>query len=456
MFNSPSNLNLLFIITDQQRYDAIGYTNHLVKTPNLDGLADQSIVCRQAIVQSPQCQPSRASLLTGLYPDNIKMWWNETTLDPKYRTIGNHLIDNGYNTGYFGKLHIDGEPNYKQVANHYGFTNTYLTEDWIGLIQSNKDHAVNKAKHEFYSPMQTDIQISLPLKYMAPWTGKLSSSQSHHEDVVVNNAIRFLQQQKLQHKPFACFVSFHGPHPPYCSPPPFNDLYRYGDIPLPDQLSTTWFGHQLSKTDWHNIKAQYYGAIAWIDDYIGQILSTVDLSDTLVIFTSDHGDILGDHGYFSKGVFTYEGNVRVPLIIHWPGMGRVEYHHPVQLIDILPTVMDIMGLSFNDKIDGINLSQSLLSDSPVNEFAFSAIGINPRHYMARQSQYKYNIGDKQQFYDLVTDPGESVNHIDNPTYAEQLMKIRTGLSDHLSKLNNHHSRNASDCMNRMANVIYYS
>ena len=226
----PKN-NLLFIITDQQRHDAVGYKNSIVITPNIDKLSSESIVCDQAIVQSPQCQPSRASILTGLYPDNIQMWWNETRLDLKYRTIGNILQDQGYDTAYFGKLHVDSQLNFKQTAQYFGFEHQFLTEDWISLLSSHKDvypHAVKQVKREFYAPMHPN-HTSMSSEYLAPWTGKLSSKTLHHEDVITDKAINYLEQSK---EPFACFVSFHGPHPPYVSPAPYNQLYEYGDIPL--------------------------------------------------------------------------------------------------------------------------------------------------------------------------------------------------------------------------------
>lgn len=455
MFSHIDNLNLLFIITDQQRYDAVGYINNIVQTPNIDKLASLSTVCHQAIVQSPQCQPSRASFLTGLYPDNIQMWWNETKLNPLLKTIGNYLSDHGYDTGYFGKLHIDGDLNYKQIANHYGFNNCYLSEDWLNLLQTSRDYATTVVRHEFYSPMNTDSDICLPQKRLAPWAGKLSSHELHHEDVIVKNAIRFIDQHKDQNGPYACFVSFHGPHPPYCSPPPYNDLYKYGDIPLPDILAPTWFGHQLSKMDWHHIKSQYYGAIAWIDNYIGQILERVNYSNTIVIFTSDHGDILGDHGFFSKGVFTYEGNIRVPLIIKHPSILPSDYNHSVQMIDLLPTLLSMMGIDLPNA-NGVDLSKALTNNSLVNQYAYSAIGTYPRHYMIRSTKYKYCIGSGQSFYDLSNDPNESVNIIGDHTYYDQVNLLRTQLMQHLSGFDNLFAQDASRKVQAAIHHTYYN
>lgn len=454
MFSHTSQYNLLFIVTDQQRYDAVGYINDLVQTPNLNRLASESAICTQAVVQSPQCQPSRASFLTGLYPDRIQMWWNETKLASHYQTIGNHLSQYGYDIGYFGKLHIDGDADYKTTAKHYGFKHSFLSEDWIGLLQSDKAYAAHVARHEFYSPMRTDYDYTQSI--LAPWTGKLTSQELHHEDIIISNTIQFLKQRRHNSAPFACFVSFHGPHPPYCSPPPYNSLYQYGDLPLPEILSPTWFGHQLTKSDWHHIKSQYYGSIAWIDNYIGQILELVDLNKTIIVFTSDHGDILGDHGFFSKGVFTYEGNVRVPLIIKWPHMVPVHYNHTVQLVDLLPTIMSLMGLPLSYSVDGIDLYQAIAHNLQVNRYAFSAISMCPRHYMIRSTDYKYSIGQEQSFYDLGKDPCETINLINDLNYMPTINQMKSDLLEHLSLFNNQFANHTYDLIRKANDHVYFA
>lgn len=438
--------NLLFVITDQQRYDAIGYINSIIKTPHLDHLASQSIVCDQAIVQSPQCQPSRASFLTGKYPDNIQMWWNETRLNPRYPTIANYLSNNGYLTGYFGKLHIDGD-DYKQTSRHFGFEQSYLSEDWIGMIKHNDNPAAAQARSDFYSLMRIDDGG------LAPWTGVLSSADYHHEQTIIKHASDFLQCHNNKSYPFACFVSFHGPHPPYCCPPPYCHIYQDVNIPVPDKLIPTWFGQPLTSRHWHHIKSQYYGAISWIDNYIGQLLSLVDLDNTIVVFVSDHGDILGDHGLFSKGVYTFEGNIRVPLIISIPGCGHIKYDHTVQLIDLLPTILSALGLDKPTGIDGVDLVDALINNHAINEYAYSAISTNPRHYMIRSKRHKLCVGDQAAFYDLSADPLEATNTIYNALIADQVICMKTPLSCMLNKFNNQHSDAA---LRKLNNDIYHN
>jgi arylsulfatase A-like enzyme len=449
--------NLLFIITDQHRYDAVGYTNRLVKTPNIDQLASQSVVCHQAIVQSPQCQPSRASLLTGLYPDNLNMWWNETRLNLDNVTIGNILSNNGYHTGYFGKMHIDSQLNYRKTCENFGFKESFLTEDWMNLLnqqqQTNPD-LVQTIRRQFFSIMKNGNDPDIP-DCLAPWTGKFSSPQLHHEEVIAHRAAQFIKTKT--NNPYACFVSFHGPHPPYASPPPYNNLYNFGDIPLPNRIMPSDYGHILSAKLWHHIKSQYYGAVAWIDQYIGQLLQLID-DNTIVVFTSDHGDILGDHGLFSKGIYTFDGNIRVPLIIKNNKLKHIDYNYPVQLIDVLPTLLSMMDIKTNVGVDGIDLADAMSNNIAAQDFTFSAIGVDNRIYMVRSSRYKYVYANQsEQFYDLINDPKEQHNVINQVELSTAFIRHKKALAAHLSGLNkpvNAHS-NIMNVRSRATNINYF-
>ena len=387
--------NVLLILTDQQRYNAVGYVDPVVITPNIDALSRTSVVCTQTVVQSPQCQPSRASILTGRYPTALKMWWNEMSLDPLEKTIGNILRNNGYHTGYFGKMHVDGIGGSTKIADHFGFSDVFLFEDWQRTVS---DVCVKK---EFYHAMS-----NVPRGEHGPWVGSFSSRKLHHEDVITDKAIKFLD--KHHNTPFFCVVGFNGPHPPYASPPPYNTMYDPESLSAPEILSHTPFGFQTTSKYWRDLKSQYYGCISWIDDNIGRILDHV-CDDTIVIFTSDHGDILGDHGYFSKGVYAHEGNIRVPLLMRFPDKDHARYGHIVQSIDILPTVLQHLGIHAPLGIQGNSLYDALWSNKLVNEWAFSCIGYGQRLRMIRTPEFKYWWCDQDFLFDLRGDPSESEN-----------------------------------------------
>lgn len=390
MLTHNSKPNLLFIITDQQRANAVGYVDKHVQTPNLDMLAQQSVNCTNTFVQSPQCQPSRASILTGRYPSVLGMWWNETALNKSEITLGNILQDAGYSTGYFGKMHIDGG-HHTDVAKHFGFQESFLYEDWVKTLDTqhwdvdDRNHV--NIKKEFFNPMQSE-----------PWIGRLTDRRLHHEDVITAKALEFIKNASL---PFCCFVGFHGPHPPYAAPNPFNDLYDPVSFDVPTNS-------KFSDQNWQTLKAQYLGMISWIDDNIGRLIKSVG-NNTIIVFTSDHGDILGDHGYFSKGLYAYDGNTKVPLLIRLPNLSG-EYRHLVQSIDIFPTLLETLGIECPANVQGKSLVNAFSVNKPVNSRVLSMIGFDPRLKMVRTNRFKYwYYGNEEYLYDLRRDPSELDN-----------------------------------------------
>jgi len=400
--------NVLLIITDQQRYDAVGYNSKFVKTPNLDKLSKKSIVCSNAYVQSPQCQPSRASIFTGRYPTAHRVWWNSIDLPHTEKTIGHILSDDGYNTAFFGKAHFSNQD--KRNIKNYGFQHDFLFSDWITL-QSKKYVKIKKKmqlpKDEYYNCMGDKR-----------WIGKLTDRDLHHEDIITNKAIDWITSSN---DPKLCVVSYIGPHPPYAAPPPFSELYDKKDMEVPKTKSYAYSGHCLTDDDWRELKSQYYGMVSWIDDNVGKLLSAVK-DNTIVIFMSDHGDILGDHGHFSKGLFAYDGNVKIPLMIYNNEIQPCKYDHIVQSIDVLPTLLHMLKIVRPKSLQGNILTSGFKSNSKINDYALSMIGYRDRLRMIRDDKYKYwIIGQEEKLFDLQSDPGENVN-IRNGRILSQMRK----------------------------------
>lgn len=417
MLHHQSQPSILLIITDQHRHDAMGYTSSIVKTPHLDALAKTSCVFTKAYTQSPQCQPSRASLLTSRHLTCHKVWWNGIKLPAAEVTVANVLSSYGYNTGYFGKAHlVDRTTDDRQVMAHCGFKNHFLFADWVDLgsqpsWDTNKKTTVGR--DEYYGIMSQPY-----------WTGRFSRRDVQHEDIITQKAIEFIKKTK---SPYFAVVSYMGPHPPYAAPPPFSDMYKPDDMPVWDGSSVSASGHKMSRGDWQDLKSQYYGAISWIDDNIGQLLSHVS-HDTIVVFTSDHGDILGDHGLFSKGLYAYDGNTRVPLIIRSPNHDPRSFDGLTQLIDIFPTILDLAELNIPAGIQGRSLVPAIASGTPVNNQALSMIGYQPRLRMIVDEQYKYWIyGDQECLFDLKTDPAENVNITDKAILSQYRHKLLKAL-----------------------------
>jgi len=415
-----SKPNLLFIIADQMRADAIGYVNNLIKTPHLNYLATKSIVCKNAFVQSPQCQPSRASIMTGRYPTAHRVWWNEIPIAMTERTIGNYLVDAGYQTGYFGKLHFDGDRSHSEIAHHFGFQRSFLFEDWQQFISSRhlSKKIANPIETEFYGSMNNPT-----------WTGEFTNRVLHHEEIITEKAIEFIKSASL---PWCAIVGFHGPHPPYASPPEFNRQYSLDDMSVPSMPVHTYAGYKISPIEWKQLKRQYYGSISWIDECVGKLVATT-CDNTIIVFTSDHGDILGDHGHFSKGLFAYDGTIKVPLIIKIPEIGYCDYRHLVQSIDILPTLLHALNIPIPRCVQGINLINAFKNNNAVNRAVVSMIGYAPRLRMIRTMNYKYWIyGDQEYTFDLISDPGENVNIAPNHPTTDmrfQLLKALINCED---------------------------
>lgn len=397
MIHHHSRPNVLVVLTDQQRADAVGFETPWVVTPNLDRLARESVRFPLCFVQSPQCQPSRASIFTGRYPTAHRVWWNETALPGTERTLGNYLRDAGYRTGYFGKLHFDGGP-HTQVARHFGFDDSYLFEDWAMSFGGKSQKTL--VEREFYGPMSTRT-----------WTGVLSSREFHHEEIVTDRAAAFMREARA---PFLCVVGYHGPHPPYAAPAEFGALYDRAKMTVPDKRPPNQNGHRMTDDEWRALKVQYYGSVSWIDDCLGRLLASAP-PGTMVVYTSDHGDILGDHGLFSKGLYAYDGNTRVPLLIKFPFGPAGSYQHLTESIDILPTVLGECEVEIPTGVQGQDLRWAVRAGQPAHRYVLSMIGRSPKLRMVRTTGHKYWMcGNEEALFDLTEDPGETVNRSVRP------------------------------------------
>ena len=362
--------NILFLCTDQQRYDALGcYGNRHIHTPAVDGLAREGVLFERCYVQNPVCAPSRASLMTGRYVHAHGLWANGVALPPAERLFSRALADDGYDCGLIGKLHLaacyrgrterrgdDGfrvfrwahDPSHASPENDY---HRWLAQHHPDLYAAAAAQGPGRRGHE---PVGFD---TMP-------------TEAHYSRWVGEQTIAFLREEREPDKPFFLSVNFYDPHHPFTAPQEYLDRYDPAALPRPiggpedlaDRppilaeasrasyagLARGFAAH--SAAELQGVVAAYYAMVTLVDDEVRRILAALDelglAEDTLVVFTSDHGELLGDHGLLLKGPMMYEGAVRVPLILRWPGRLPAGERRDdlVQWIDLCPTFLEAAGL----------------------------------------------------------------------------------------------------------------
>jgi len=383
------NMNVLFIITDQQRADHLSCMGHpILKTPNIDRIADEGVRFTKYFCNTPICMPNRANFFTGCYPSVHGTRSNGINLDPTIPTISEILRNRGYHTINIGKLHFNfyAPPYRKRVKSleniqhwmvgrikmpfptpYYGFDEVKLTVghgdvmgghymEWLKEQQQEKaDYLVNNMLNIFEYYYQTILPENLfPTTY------------------ITNQTIEFLERHSegvYGDKPFFLHCSFNDPHHPVCPPGKYKDLYKPEDIELPsnfydaenllthpflgEKLREPRFAHLLpqkvSEETAKDFTALTYGSIAMIDEGVGKILKTLEKTgaadNTIVIFTSDHGDYCGDHGLILKGPAHYRSVINIPLIFKVPRMTRGSVSNSlVCTVDLPKTILNLLGI----------------------------------------------------------------------------------------------------------------
>jgi len=435
--------NILIIITDQQRYDSLGcYGADCVETPNLDKLAGEGMLFKNCYVNNPICTPSRASIFTGKSLPGHGVYRLHDILPKDEVLFTKHLQGAGYKTALFGKLHVSGR--IYEAANRHpndGF-NVYK---WCMEPSIHMDSPFNgysrwlKENHiEFYRELKDrgrDLK-HIPVKYhFTHWAAEETINFIEHSDT------------KDGDKPFFCMMSVFDPHNPYDDyPTEMLKFIRADKIPEPlvsgfsmeerpdavnREMEHSYLGsfNDFSREDLLEIRKGYYASIALIDIEVGRVLDALKKkgieNNTLVVFTSDHGDMLGDHKLLVKGAFFYEPSVKVPLILRWPKKipAGEKSDSLVQLNDLAATVLSAAGLG-EETIAGLMPESNDLTSGKAEKYpvvCYRNTGINDRgEYwnppiygtMIRKNKYKmsYYHSEKQgELYNLEDDPLEQHN-----------------------------------------------
>lgn len=441
--------NILWICTDQQRYDTIGALNNPhVSTPNIDRLVREGVAFNYAYCQSPICTPSRASFLTGMYPAIVRLTRNGNDDFPAGHPplVTKLLANDGYICGLIGKLHLTSA--YRRIEKRTDDGYSY----WQYSHAPRDDWAVG---HDYADWVRAQGHI----------LGELTQSPEgvpaalHQTTWCAEKTIDFIRQP--HHGPWLASVNIYDPHPPFNPPPEYRamfdpaqmpgPLFRESDLAQQQKLEAVdfqskarpphdldlnnRFGPEEGRRDARTLQAAYYAMIKLIDDGLGRILDALEETgqrqNTLIIFMSDHGETLGDHGLIEKGARFYEGLARVPLIFSWPGhfQSGLISNALVELTDIAPTLLDLAGLPIPRRMQGRSLLPILSGQaSPdhhrdfVRSEYFDALAEPDATFatMYRDRRYKlvlYHGHGLGELYDLQADPGEFDNLWDSPAHA---------------------------------------
>jgi arylsulfatase A-like enzyme len=418
--------NVILIMSDEHRADALGCMgNPIIQTPNLDRLAQRGIIFDSAFVQCPVCMASRGAIHTGRYPQAIRIR-SMGLLPPTEVTLAETLKRAGYVTGMFGKLHFTPQTyTRREIGSEYPIIDAGVYLEPSGIQSASSRAAVEDPYKKTYGfDVHVGVEDSLWGPYLdwlekeAPelvpahcsenWScarggtrfngpparrqydgmGDFFDSnmpgEMHPSAFIVDQTLAFIRKHSSGAKrddPFFAHCSFVDPHSPFNAPTPFSRLYAPADMPVPPAPEQTGFyGQGLPKALleiieqrnaypdelWQGGLANYYGMISHIDWCVGRLLEGLEelgVSDnTLIVFTSDHGEYIGDHRLLYKGSLMFDGEVRAPLIFAWAdgiaGGRRIPFL--VQEIDIYPTLMALLGLECHPGVQGMDLSGAIL------------------------------------------------------------------------------------------------
>ncbi|MFW6163504.1 MAG: sulfatase-like hydrolase/transferase, partial [Planctomycetota bacterium] len=443
----PKRPNLLFLMTDHQRADSLGMVRHGVEvTPHLNRLASQATAFSRAYNTCPLCVPARTALATGKYPTRNGI----VTNDWRGRRAGDHLtlheelFQAGYDVAHIGVDHIRVRPGHRQRVDF---------AKWV----SNGDHARFLESHGVPWPPPDAAAFKREItenqggeRVCVRYSNTRVATWPHpaawfKDSFWAEQAVEFLGSGR--DRPFALFVYLWAPHPPLWLPEPYASRFDPARLELPANVGRAADGEPsnrrlgiaaqladgLSMEQWREVWAAHLGLVSLADAAIGRILEALDAAghgeDTVVVFTVDHGDHLGQHAMYQK-MEMYEPAIRVPLLIRAPGCEARVHDVPVSHLDVLPTLLDLMGLDPQPALDGLSLADCVRSDAPPPERPVfcqysgnPAIGDIRRAVVTRRHKYVHDPAAEPELYDLDADPLEMTNLAPDPAYDDLLADL---------------------------------
>ncbi len=401
--------NVIYILTDQWRSTALGYDgNPTVKTPNLDNFSKEAVIFKNAVSVCPLCTPYRAALMTGRFPTSTGMFMNDLYLPSEELCMAEIFKNAGYRTAYYGKWHLDGHGRINNVQPHrrQGF------DHWKALECS---HQYNKMP--YYE--NEDFDLKYWYKY-SPFS-------------IVEDAQKYLEEISIEKNPFLLFISFATPHFPH-----HKALEEYKKMYPKEELILR---ENVIEDKYPNLKEELQGYYAHctatdkaIGDLIGRIKDLDLYNNSIIIFTSDHGEMMGSHGIRPKEKsVAYDESIKIPFLISYPGIEESagkEVFTPLNTPDILPTMLSLADIEIPDCIEGEDLSSiiknpEMQKDRPVLFMMIYPITVTPvsEYRGIRTTQYTYvkTIENENMLFDNVADPYQ-LNNLIGKTESLELQK----------------------------------
>jgi choline-sulfatase len=465
--------NIVFVMPDQLRHDAVGYSgNPVIATPHLDHLAARGLTLFGTHAESPVCQPSRVSLMTGLFPRDHGCFNNDHLRSdfergvppgPEIGTFPQRLQASGYHTAVVGKMHMKLPPNQRDFVagvgalKAFGFDDAVEERDRPHVMGMRTEYADYLRHKGLFERLIEQREARLDAVRGAQKTGDAEAASGallgpdvfEPEDTldgfIGQRAVQFITDYDGD-EPFFLWVGFVGPHPPFVAPAAFADQYSAAEVPTgplgPDALPKNRWGDYLALQRRpfpaggvtagraRQVGKYYYGKISLIDDQIGRIVAALERAgvdrDTWIVFSSDHGELLGDHGLMWKSVF-YAGAVRVPTIVVPPVGSPLAQARRVdgltQNLDVTATILDVAGCGW-DRADGRSLIPAFDGRDVGRAAVFSEIA---GFLMVATEDYKLIVDERtgapQALHHLRADPDERHDVLGQQSHRDALGRL---------------------------------
>lgn len=446
---ADSRPNLLYVFADQLRHSSLHYAgDREAITPNLDRFAAQGVNFHNAVATAPVCTAYRACLMTGKHTTSNGMVINELRMNPNQRCLGHVLSDAGYHTGYIGKWHLYAD----ELGNHFDPSNSFVPRGPHRLGFDDEWMAYNFHHINYGTYYHTESPEKI---FYGPGV--------YEPEAQTDLAVDFLRRATGREEPFALILSWGPPHDPWdpCNTPArfldqFQDTafpnppnYRdENDAPYADAWARLNGEERRRLEDW---RRGYYAQTTSLDELFGRLMAALNATglaeNTIVVFTSDHGEMFGAHGRRAKNIF-YEEACRIPFLMRWPG------HIPrgarsdacLATVDILPTLCSLMGLDAPPGMEGMDLSRrAMRQEGPEPEAAFMQIcgataawedGHEWRALRDRRHTYaKYRVDGRELLFDNVADPYQMTDLSASDDHAGTMSRFRELLSRRMAAIN---------------------